>query len=142
KNSKSLKRCESWASFCLSGCFSNTQYVGVRVRKVRCTAYLLVICRFAPGPEAEQCLERGHGQAPAIVAKDEFIELNCELVTAYAMMGPSQPLLKVANRTVRQRHYRFCSLPQFASQGLAARHVLETRFLQPGETLEAIGIHD
>ena len=101
----------------------------LELRKVCCTAYLLIMCRFASGPEAEQCLERGHGQPPAIMAKDEFIEINWELRTAYAMMGPNQPLLQVSNRTVRQRHDRFCPLPQFDLHGLAARHVLETSFL-------------
>src|ERR1700730_5510666 len=68
------------ASFCLSGCFSNTQYLGPGRRrssaKVHGPAYLFISCRFATGSKAEQGLERGHGLPAAIVAKNKFIEIN------------------------------------------------------------------
>jgi hypothetical protein len=74
------------------------------------------------------------------VAKDELIEINLELTPTDAVVGPKQPLLQVANRPVCQRYHRFGSFPQFSSQGLDARHVLETRLLQTGEALKAIGM--
>jgi len=49
--------------------------------------------RLAPGTEAEQGLERGHGQPPPVVSKDEFIEAGLELVATHAVIGPDQPLL-------------------------------------------------
>jgi hypothetical protein len=69
-------------------------------------------------------LERSHRLPPAIVAKDEFIEINLELIAAHAMIGSVQPLLQVANGAVRQRHHRLRAFAQFDSQGLAAWHVL------------------
>src|SRR2546425_12610616 len=47
-------------SFCLSGCCSKPQCIGSDLGEVRGTAYLLVMRRFASGPEAEQRLERSH----------------------------------------------------------------------------------
>ena len=48
--------------------------------------------RLVTGSEAEQGLERGHGQLPAIVAKDEFVEVNLELIAADTVVGSDQPL--------------------------------------------------
>ena len=62
--------------------------------KIRGTPDLLISSRFAPGAEAEQGLERSHRLPPAIVAKDEFIEINLELIAAHAMIGSGQPLLR------------------------------------------------
>jgi hypothetical protein len=54
--------------------------VGLRLQqvagKIRGTPDLLISSRFAPGAEAEQGLERSHRLPPAIVAKDEFIEIK------------------------------------------------------------------
>ena len=111
------------------------------VQKVRCPAYLLVGRGLASGSETEQGLERGHRLPPAIMAKDEFVEINLELITAHAMIGSDQPLLQVANGAVCQRHYRLGPSAQLDSQGLTARYVLEPSFVQPGEALEAIGVY-
>jgi hypothetical protein len=37
-------------------------------------------------------LEHGHGLPAPIVAKDEFIKVNLELIAAYAVIGSDQPL--------------------------------------------------
>jgi hypothetical protein len=101
--------------------------------KVRCPAYLLIGRGLTSGSETEQGLERGHRLPPAIVTKDEFVEINLELITAYAVIGSDQPLLQVANSAVCQRHHRLSPSTQLDSQGLAARNVLEPSFLQPVE---------
>ena len=76
-----------------------------------------------------------------MVAKDEFIEINLELIAAHTVMGSDQSLLEVANRPVRQRHDRLRAFPQFDPQRLAARHVLKARLLQSAEAFEAVGIY-
>ena len=109
--------------------------------KVRCSAYLLIGRGLASGSETEQGLERGHRQPPAIMAKDEFVEINLKLIPAYAVIGSDQPLLQVANSAVGQRHHGLGPSAQLDSQGLAARYVLEPSFVQPGEALEAVGVY-
>jgi hypothetical protein len=37
----------------------------------------------------------------AIMAKDKFIEVNLELMTAHTVVGSDQPLLQIANSAVR-----------------------------------------
>ena len=72
------------------------------------------------------------------MAKDEFVEINLKLTTAYAVIGSDQPLLQVAKSAVCQRHHGLGPSAQLDSQGLTARYVLEPSFVQPGEALEAI----
>ena len=66
---------------------------GRELRKVGRATYLFVGRGFMPGSEAEQGLERGHGYSPTIVAKDEFVEINLELIAAHTVVGSNQPLL-------------------------------------------------
>src|SRR5713226_7819528 len=93
-----------------------------------------------PGPEAEEGLEGGHRLLAAIVSEDKFVEVHLELTSAHAVIGPDQPLLEVANGTVRQGDDGLGAFPQVASQGLDARQVLESSFLQSGEALEPVGV--
>ena len=90
---------------CLSGCFSRPPDVGLgfieRPREILRAAYEVIGCRGAPSSKAEEGLERGHGLPPAIVAKDEFIEVNLELTAAHAVIGSNEPLLQIANSAVR-----------------------------------------
>jgi hypothetical protein len=58
--------------------------------------------------------------------EDEFIEIDLELIATHAVIGPNQPLLQIANRSVSQRDYRLGALPQIDPQRLGARHVLVT----------------
>jgi hypothetical protein len=81
-----------------------------------------------PGSEAQHGLERGHGQLLAIMAKDEFVEINFELIAAHAVVCSDQPLLQITDRAVSQRHHGRRAFSQVDSQGLTARHVLEPRF--------------
>src|SRR5665213_4133946 len=67
---------------------------------------------FMPSPKSKQCLERSHRRLPPIVTKDEFIQVDLELVAADAVMSPKEPLLEIANGPVRQRHYRLHALSQ------------------------------
>ena len=45
------------------------------------------------GAEAEQGLERSHGCLTTIVAKDELIKIDLQLIAAYAVIGSDEPLL-------------------------------------------------
>lgn len=105
--------------------------------KVRCPTYLLIGRGLATGSETEQGRERGHRLPPAIMAKDEFVEINLKLIAAHAVIGSVQPLLQVADGAISQRHHGLGP----STQGLAARYVLEPSFLQPGEALEAVGVY-
>ncbi len=45
------------------------------------------------GAEAEQGLERSHGRLTTIVAKNELIKIDLQLIAAYAVIGSDEPLL-------------------------------------------------
>jgi hypothetical protein len=94
-----------------------------------------------PSAKSEQRLERSHQRLPPIVTKDEFIQVDLELVAADAVMSPKEPLLEIANGPVRQRHYGLRALSQVASQRLAARHVLEASLFQPSKALQSVGVY-
>jgi len=76
-----------------------------RPGKVRGSPYLDVRHGFTCGAEAEQCLERSHGCVTTIMAKDELIEIDLQLVAAHSMIGSDEPLLEIANCPIRQRHH-------------------------------------
>ena len=82
----------------------------------------LICGRLASGSEAEQGLERGHGLPAPIVAKDEFIKVNLELIAAHAVIGSDQPLLEIADGAVCQRQHRLSRLcaDRFARVGCEA----------------------
>ena len=75
------------------------------------------------------------------MAKDEFVEINLELIAAHTVVGSDQPLLQVANRAVCQGYNRLRALAQVDSQRLAARHMLESSFLQSSEAFETVGVY-
>ena len=93
-----------------------------------------------PRSQTEQRLEGGHRLLPPIVAKDELIEIDLELSAADAVIGADQPLLKVADCAVGQRHHRLGTLAQIDSQRLRARDVLVACFLQAREGLQTVGV--
>jgi hypothetical protein len=90
--------------------------------------------------QTEQGLKSRHGLVTPIMAKNELIEVNLELRAADAVVGADQPLLKVADSTVGQGHYRFGSLTQFGCLRLRPRDVPIPNFIQTRETLQSIGI--
>jgi len=112
-----------------------------RPGKVCSAPYLLIRGRLAPGSETKQCLERGHGLPAPIVAEDEFIKINLKLIAAHAVIGSDQPLLEIPNGSVCQRQYRVRAFAQIDSQGLRARHMLKSGFLQSRKGLETVGVY-
>ncbi len=55
------------------------------------------------------------------------------------MVSADQPLLEVTDRRIREGHHGLRSAVQLGSQGLRARDMLETDFVQARESLKAIG---
>ena len=79
--------------------------------------------RPAPRPQAEQGLERGHRCLPPVVTKDELVQIDLQVMAADTMVGPDEPLLQVANRSVDARQDR----PPPGSNLLRARDVVVAR---------------
>ena len=77
------------------------------------------------GPEAEQRLKGGWRRVPTVMPEGELVEIHLQLRSTHAMMGADHPLLKIADRAVRQRDHRSGSLPKVLTQRLRARHMLE-----------------
>src|SRR6185503_913042 len=90
--------------------------------------------------QTEQGLKSRHGLVTPIIAKNELVEINLELRAADAVVGADQPLLKVADSTVGQGHYRFGSLTQFGCLRLRPRDVPIPNSVQTRETLQRIGV--
>src|SRR5947207_858534 len=55
--------------------------------------------RWAASTETEQRLKGRSRFPPAVVSKRELVHVHLELSTTDAMMGPDEPLLKIADRT-------------------------------------------
>ena len=51
--------------------------------------------------KAQESLESGHGLPPAVVSEDELVEVDLELTATNAVVGANQPLLQVADGSVR-----------------------------------------
>ena len=90
--------------------------------------------------QTEQSLKGRHGLVTPIMAKNELIEVNLELRAANAVVGADQPLLKVADSTVGQGHYRFGSVAQFGCLRLRPPDVPIPNIVQTRETLQSIGV--
>ena len=109
--------------------------------QVGCAAYFFVFGRLVPSSKAEQRLKRRHRGLPAIVSKYEFIQVKLELTTAHAVVSSDEPLLEVANCSVRQWYNGLCALPQVNAQRLAARNVLEASLFQPGKAFQSVRVY-
>ena len=90
--------------------------------------------------ETEQGLKGGHGLSPAIVTKDELIQVDGKLGAADAVVGADQPLLKVADGAVGQRHDRWDASTQVTAQGLRPGDVAKPGRVKSGEGLQTIRI--
>jgi hypothetical protein len=93
-------------SSCLYGCLSSRQGwwsgLGRRLREIRSTPYLVVGCGLVTGSEAEKSLERGHRLLSPVMAKNELVQINLQLIAAHAMAGADEALLEVADGPVRR----------------------------------------
>src|SRR5262245_24152671 len=67
-------------------------------------------------------------------------KINLKLIAAHAVIGSDQPLLEIPNGAVCQRQHRVRAFAEIDSQGLRARHMLKSSFLQPREALETVGV--
>ena len=90
--------------------------------------------------ETELGLKGGHGLSPAIVTKDELIQVDGKLGAADAVVGADQPLLKVADGAVGQRHDRWDASTQVTAQGLRPGDVAKPGRVKSGEGLQTIRI--
>jgi len=59
------------------------------------------------------------------VTKGELVEVDLKLGATDAMMGPDEPLLKIADRAIRERHDGGDTFAKVFAHRLAARHVVE-----------------
>ena len=50
------------------------------------------------GPEAEQRLKGGQGSLAPVVAKDEFVKIDLQLMAPHSVVGPNELLLQVTDR--------------------------------------------
>lgn len=71
---------------------------------VLCSSNIFIRCRGAASPKTEQGLERSHRCPATVVAENELIQINLELVPAHAVIGSNEPLLQIANSAVCQRY--------------------------------------
>ena len=95
--------------------------------------------RSAGRAKPEQGLKRRHGCLSPVMAKDEFVKVDLQLMAADAVVRSDQPLLKIPDGAVGQRHCRRDPLSQGRPAGLHARDMAVARLSQAGELLQAVG---
>jgi len=81
--------------------------------------------RRAAGAEAEQGLKGRRRCSATVVPECKLVQVDRELRATDAMVGSDEPLLKIADRTVRQWHGRCGALAERAAQRLRARDMCE-----------------
>jgi len=96
--------------------------------------------RPAPRPEPEQGLKRPHRRLAPVMAKDEFVEIDLQVMPADAVIGADEPLLQVADGAVRKRHHGRNAAAQGAPEGLRALHVPHGQRRQVLEAFQAVGV--
>jgi hypothetical protein len=91
----------------------------------------------APGPEAEQRLKRRHRCLTPVVAEDEFIEIDLQMMTPDSVVGPDQPLLQVADGSMDSWQHGGASRPDLLRRG----DVTVARDAKPAKRLQSIGVN-
>src|SRR6266496_3179050 len=89
--------------------------------------------RPAPRAESEQGLERCHGCLAPIMTKDELVEINLQLMSANAVVRSEEPLLKIPDGTVGERHRRLGPFAEILSRWLHALHMSIACLTQTGK---------
>src|SRR5688572_3575704 len=102
-------------------------------RQVLSAPNLSIGCRRAPGPEAKQRLKGRGRRPPTVVPERELVQVDLELRSTDTMVSADKPLLKIADRTIRQRHDGVGSLAELAAQRLRSRDMIEPSDRQPGD---------
>lgn len=93
-------------------------------------------CRPTRCPKAEQCLKRGHRGLAPVVAEDEFIEIDLQLMAPDAVVGPDEPLLHVADRPMSGWQDRRSARPDL----LYRPHVAVACHPKAFKRLEPVGV--
>jgi hypothetical protein len=75
---------------CLSGCFSRLQYIVAQILR---PYYGLIICGATTTSKPKKSLKGGHRLFSPIVPKDEFIQVNLEVMAADPVVCAKEPLL-------------------------------------------------
>ena len=88
--------------------------------------------------ETEEGLEGCYWGLAAVVSKHELIEVNLKLSAAHAVVRSGQPLLQVANGTIRQRHHRLGAFPQVSPVRLRTRDVFVAGLFEGGKGLQTV----
>jgi hypothetical protein len=131
---------------CLSGCFSKPQYIALNL----CWTALGGPSR-PVSPYMRWAYVRFRGQArfgmrPWVVCVDcdeRRIHQGKPGADHGSRRDRSRSAIagEIADGAVSQRQHWLCAFPQIDSQGLGARHMLESGFLQPRKAFEAVGVY-
>src|SRR5215203_5229499 len=109
-------------------------------RQVLSAANTSIWCRRPATPEPEQRLERCGRSVATIVPECELIEIDLQLRPTHTMMSAHEPLLKIPDRAVGERHDRRDTLPELLAQRLGPWDVRVAGPRQPRELFEAVGV--
>lgn len=91
------------------------------------------------GPEPEQRLEGGHRGPPAVVAEDELVEVDLQVLLGGAAMGSLQPGLEVGEGAVGAGQDE---APLLAAPALEDRPVVEAEVAKSGVAAPAVAMDD
>jgi hypothetical protein len=77
------------------------------------------------GSETKECLKCRRRCFATVVPKDEFIQVNLQLVLAHSVIGSDEPLLEVSNSPIGKRDGGLCAFTQLRSEGLVMNDMFE-----------------
>lgn len=96
--------------------------------------------RSVPGPEPEQGLKCRHRRLAPGMTKDEFVEIDLQVMPADTVIGADEPLLQVPNGAVRQRHHGRHASSQRTPGRLRAGDVPHACGRQFPKAFQAVGV--
>jgi hypothetical protein len=94
------------------------------------------VCR----AESEQSLKCRLGCLSAIMTEDELVKVDLQLMASDPVVGSDEPLLKIPDGAIGERHNRLGPLAEIRTEWLRTRDMLIACLLQTRKLLETVGI--
>jgi len=97
-------------------------------------------CRAALRSKSEQGLERSHRCPATVMAKNELVQIDLQLIATDAMVRSDEPLLKITDGTIGERHHGLGTLSEILSRRLHSRDMPIPGIIQAGKLLQTIAV--
>jgi hypothetical protein len=86
--------------------------------------------------ESEQSLKCSLWCLTAIMTEDELVKVDLQLMASDSVVGSDEPLLKIPDGAIGERHDRLGPLPEIRTEGLHTRDMFIACLIQARKLLE------